>query len=304
MIPMARPGDGAGQWRPEPPFDADPFNIVLDHMTTCWYNHDYLPGIWLTEPVHDEDGIYKGRIYLSPYVAEDDIDGEEALKYGMQYFGEALLIADSRMARERRGLFQAAELLFRHGKGQDNSRAELYLGYLYYHDFAKRSNWIPLQSSGSVEWLDGQSVEDRYALSCFLGAALGGVPVEGEYKAGDCFKNGIGCPANPGVAEVYYRAAAMSDAELEERVPYQTMAMPDREAEPYVMGNALLRKAGCLEEGDRFFEPDYLDALENYRAAESYLETAVEQGHWYFKRALREARDGILRCEQEIALGS
>ncbi|MEY8437188.1 hypothetical protein AAK967_05545 [Atopobiaceae bacterium 24-176] len=39
------------------------------------------------------------------------------------------------------------------------------------------------------------------------------------------------------------------------------------------------------------------------RLAETCLNAAVSHGGWYYKKALRGARDGVRRCEQEIALG-
>lgn len=50
-------------------------------------------------------------------------------------------------------------------------------------------------------------------------------------------------------------------------------------------------------------EHDFGLALGQYERAERFLDAAVSAGDWYYKRALRGARDGITRCKQEIALG-
>ena len=138
-----------------------------------------------------------------------------------------------------------------------------------------------LEVSGRRESRD-QSNER--AFRCFKLAADEGL-AEACYKLGDCYKNGTGCEVDERAAYLSYEKAA---------------ACKDIDA-PYLIGSIALRLAGCLEEGIGC-EHDFHRALKQYERAEEYLDAAVSFGDTYYRGALRGARDGIVRCKQEIAL--
>lgn len=262
-------------------FDADPF-IVIPEETTAYDNGDVLPGIWLTDPVFDESGAYAGRVLLKPYVAADDYCGEEALWYGGGYYDEAMALRDPSRAAGRRRLFQAVELLYRHGAGQGNAVAQMNLGYVYYYDRADGAYW---EDGTCFTGPDGPMPLKERAFLCYRWASEAGL-AEASYKLGDCHKNGVGCEPDDGEAFRCYKRAMEQD---------------DHGA-AYLSGSIALRLGDCYEEG-RGCGHDFARALECYRLAETYLDAAVSHGGWYYRKALRGARDGVRRCEQEVALG-
>ncbi|WP_251159124.1 tetratricopeptide repeat protein [Caniella muris] len=262
-------------------FDADPFSVIPE-QTIVYDNGDELPGIWLTEAVYDEGSRYLGRTYLSPYAPEGDFHGEDALWYGGGYYDEAMALRDPSQAAERQRLFQAVELLYRHGAGQGNAVAQMNLGYVYYYDRAAGAYW---EGGSCFSGLDGPMPLKERAFCCFLQASDAGL-AEASYKLGDCHKNGVGCEPDDGEAFRCYRLAMDQDGH----------------GATYLSGSIALRLADCCEEG-RGCGHDFARALEYCRLAETYLDAAVNRGSWYYKKALRGARDGILCCEQEIALG-
>lgn len=134
---------------------------------------------------------------------------------------------------------------------------------------------------------DGMRLTDpAYAearIECFKAAANAGIS-EAFYKLGDCHKNGIGC-------DIDERKAFLS---------YEQAAKHDEGKEAYLTGSIALRIAGCYEEGSGC-EHNFKQALEQYEMAEKYLDAAVVAGDFYYKGALRKARDGAIRCRQELS---
>lgn len=264
-------------------WDADVHEFT-DAEETVYPNGDRLPGIWVTESVYDSDGNYLGHTYTFPYDPAQDEHGENALFYGGQLYNDAMELSAPEYAKRRKELFQTAEILYRHAVGQGNIFGDLCLGYVYYYDRAQGDYW----RSGTG--IDGSIADDRLrpfpveeeAFRHFEVASEGGL-VEGSYKLGDCHKNGIGCEVDEAAAFACYEKA---------------LAQDNRHS-AYLSGSICLRLGTCYEEG-LGCPHDFRRALDFYRDAEALLAAAVNQGDWFYEKALLGARAGVRRCEQEL----
>lgn len=263
--------------------DCNAYELIFEDFTT-YGNGDKLPGIWVTSAVYDSDNNYLGHTCIMPYTGSDDLDGEDALFYGGGLYDDGMRLADPAFAEARLDCFKAAELLYRHAAGKGNPLANLCLGYVYYYDRCQGGYWRNLDELETNEDYRRPYPREERAFECFKAAADAGL-AEAWYKLGDACRNGVGCDIDEAEAFNCYKMAAESDEGLA----------------PYLAGSIALRLAGCLEEG-LGCEHDFKRALECYERAERFLDAAVSSGDWYYKGALRGARDGIVRCKQEIAL--
>ena len=271
-----------GGWR----FDAPVFAANHD-IERQYPNGDKLPGIWITEPVEDGEGIVIGRNCVMLYPSElvgDDIDGEDALYYGACYYDEAMEYIDPADHEKRVECFQAAELLYRHAAGRGNAQAYLSLGYVYSYDRCEGRYWQGLAAAETGE--DGSRAypHRERALECFSVAAEADI-TEACYKLGDMYKHGIGCDLDAAAAYKWYSRAS-------------NLAM--KEESPVVLGSVALRLGGCFEEGFGC-EQSFSCALQMYGHAVTALDAAVDMGETWYENALANARAGAKRCKQEIA---
>lgn len=263
--------------------DANIYELIFEDITS-YENGDELPGIWVTSAVYDSDNHYLGHTYELPYVAADDLDGENALFYGGGLYDDGMMLADPEHASARLDCFRAAELLYRHAAGKGNAMGYLCLGYVYYYDRCKGNYWRNLDGFETDEDRLQAYPHEELAFTCFEIAAADGL-AEAFYKLGDAYKNGVGREVNVRQA---YRC-------------YATAATATDPQAPYLTGSIALRLAECLEEGIGC-EHDFVRALEEYERAERFLDLAVRAGDWYYKRARDDARDGVARCEQELEM--
>lgn len=259
-------------------------NELIFEEFTEYENGDKLPGVWVTSAVYDSDNNYLGHTYMMPYVASDDPTGEDALFYGGGLYDEGMRLSDPALSEARLDCFKTAELLYRHAAGRGNSFANMCLGYVYYYDRCKGSYWRNLDELETDEDYRRPYPREERAFECFRAASDAG-HAEAFYKLGDCYKNGVGCDIDDREAFLTYEQAAKHD---------------DGEA-AYLTGSIALRLANCFEEG-LGCEHDFKRALEQYEAAEKYLDAAVSSGDFYYEGALRGARDGAIRCRQELSL--
>lgn len=259
------------------------YELIFDEFTE-YENGDKLPGIWITTAVYDSDNNYLGHTCTMPYIAAEDPNGEAALFYGGGLYDDGMRLSDPAHAQARQYCFRAAELLYRHAVGKGNVYANLCLGYVYYYDRCDGDYWTNLNEPQAKKDLEKPCSREKRAFECFKAASEAGL-AEAFYKLGDCYKNGIGCDVDEHEAFLAYEQAAKHD---------------DGEA-AYLTGSIALRLANCLEEGIGC-EHDFKRALEQYEAAEEYLDAAVSIGDSYYRGALSGARDGIVRCKQEISL--
>lgn len=142
--------DGTKTWDMKWAYRDDPvFEVILDVMID-YPNGDKLPGIWITEPIFNDEGGSDGRTYVMaypyadhehPFPGDDDEDGNDALFYGGGYYDEGMSYTDPANHEKRIECFQAAELLYRHAAGRGNAVASLCLGYVYSYDRCEGRYW-------------------------------------------------------------------------------------------------------------------------------------------------------------------
>ena len=269
-----------------PVFDVD-LGITMDYL-----NGDRLPGVWVTEPLGDDDGNYLGRTYITlyphsgpdfPYSTYEDEGGRDALHYGGCYYDEGMSYTDSDDHDKRVDCFRAAEVFYRHSAGQGNAMASMCLGYVYSYDRCEGRYWRnPMTLETEEDYRRPYPREER-AFECFKAAAEAGIP-EACYKLGDMYKHGIGCEPDADSAYSWYTRASK-------------LALGGES--PVVLGSIALRLAGCFEEGIGC-EQSFSCALQMYRHAISALDSAVENGESWYEKALAGALAGEKRCLQEI----
>ena len=264
--------------------NANIYDLIFESLTT-YGNGDKLPDIWITSAVYDSNNNYLGHTYVRPYIAADDLDGEDALFYGGCLYDEGMRLSAPEHIEARLNCFKAAELLYRHAAGKGNPIGYMALGYVYYYDRCKSSYWRNLNELETDEDYKRPYPREDRAFECIKKAAETGL-AEAFYKLGDAYKNGVGCEVDMQQAYWCYAMAGTSTG-------------PQA---PYLTGSIALRLAKCLEEGIGCGH-DFERALEEYERAEHFLEQAVQCGDWYYKGALCSARDGVVRCKQELALG-
>ena len=249
-----------------------------------------LPGIWVTEPMFDEDGWVVGRNYVAFYDADEvDEGGRRALFLGSRYYREAMTHQDADERDVRIDCFKAAEMFYLHAAKRGNAQAYANLGYIYSYDRCEGDYWPCL-----VLWMSDYDIEaarravdsfdcDRRAYECYLKAAEAGVG-EACYKVGDLLSWGRGCAHDADAAFQWFRRGF--DIGLDA-------------GDELVSGAAALRLGQSFEEGAGC-EQDFKEALAWYRIAAVGLQLTVAQGCWYYESSLKRACDGKRRMMQEI----
>ena len=282
---------GGKEWEISWVYRDDPVMEVEFGRDTTYPNGDKVPGIWVTQPIRNDEGNIDGRTYTMvypytshefPFPGHDDEDGEDALYYGGCYYEEAMEYTDSADREKRVDCFRAAEIFYRHSAGRGNAAAYMCLGYVYSYDRCEGRYWVDPFTLNTAEDYARPYPREQRAFECFSCAAEAGIP-EACYKLGDLYKRGIGC--EPDAAEAfrwYARASELSAGE-----------------DPVVLGSTALRLAGSYEEGFGCAQ-DFARALEWYRHAVAALDVAVEAGEDWYEKALAQARAGEKRCKQEI----
>lgn len=284
--------DGTKTWGMKWAHRDDPvFEVILD-VVIDYPNGDKLPGIWITEPIFNDEGRSDGRTYTMAYPyadhefsfpGDDDEDGSDALFYGGGYYDEGMSYTDPADHEKRIECFQAAELLYRHAAGRGNAVASLCLGYVYSYDRCEGRYWRdPMTLETEEDYRRPYPCKER-AFECLSEAAEADIS-EACYKLGDLYKHGTGCEPNATEAFRWYVRA--SELATRER--------------PVILGSIALRLAGCYEEGFGC-TLDFSKALEWYKKAAAGLEFAVENGETWYEKALAGARAGVKRCQQEVA---
>ena len=267
--------------------EAPVLEICFDVEET-YPNGDKLPGIWITEPVIDDDGNALGRTYTDVYPNSEyeDPQGDEALYYGGCYYREGMGYADPADREKRIDCFKATEILYRHAAGKGNAVANLCLGYVYSYDRCEGRYWVDPMTLNTNEDYKRPYPREQRAFECLSLAAEAGIP-EACYKLGDLHKHGTGCDADAGAAFRWYTKAS-------------EYASHTHREEPVILGSIALRLASCYEEG-LGCEQSFEQALAWYGHAVQGLEAAVETGETWYGRALAGARSGLKRCKQEVS---
>lgn len=242
-----------------------------------------LPRIWVTEPAFDRaTGQRCGRSFVGAYPSDPDRGGWRALDLGSRYFAEGLGYGSASQgadARLRIDCFRAAELLFLHAARRGNLEACAKLGAIYAFDMAEGEYWQGLLEARAAH--RAVASPERQA---FLWLSRGALRGHGEccWRLGDLLAEGRGCPRDAGRAFTLYLRAFLRAADAEQA------------------GFAALRLGRCFElaQGRRL---SFVKAELWYgRAAES-LEAAFDEGCWYAKRELVQARRGAARMAQELS---
>lgn len=248
---------------------------------------DELPGIWITLPVYDENDQLVGRDYIDQYPFEwADEDGSRALRYGSNYYREAMTYVDAKDKRMRVECFQAAEILYLHAAKRGNLIAYLNLGYIYSYDRCEGKYYKPWREDISFEeWAEPLPDEQREkrAHDCYERACESG-DAEAYYKLGDMKMQGRGCKVDEAEAFRCYGEAFKRG----------------EDGSPTAWGSAAIRLADCYENA-KGCKQDFEKALEFYKTAATALEISVRNGNWYYRKQLRRAQDGVKRITQELS---
>lgn len=270
--------------------DIAPLDIEFDGE---WlHDSKLLPPVFVSRPLYgpeDLEGtkpLERERFDSYPSDFEDDPDGLLALRYGAMYYNEAMGYRTPETHELRVQAFRAAEVLYRWAASKGNDTAVANLGYIYSYDRCEGQYWEKTRriidgDGGAYDW---ECPVDEWALACYRHAAGRG-DAEATYKYGDLLLRGRGCVADAAAAFASFQKAF----ELGE-LDY-----------PSVRGSAALRLGTCFEEG-LGCEPSYEESLSWYETACDYLEDAVAEGEWFYKRSLQSARDGVARMRQELGV--
>lgn len=248
-----------------------------------------LPVVWFSAPDGEPTLEVTGRTLVGRYPDPlggfgPDEYGAEATNLGARYAGEGLDIQDPRFLPDRIDCFRAAEALSLWGASYGNVQALCNLGYFYAYDRCE-GNYLGLDEHGLEvpREADGSFPCDLRAYQCYLAAAQAGHP-NACYKVGDLLAAGRGCEKDP--------QAAIGQWE-------EGYRLGRRYREPVWWGASALRLGRAFEEG-RGCEHDFSGALQWYKRSVDGLSQAVQGGEWLYRKSLREARDGVVRCEQEL----
>lgn len=251
-----------------------------------------LMGLEITRPVVDSHGRTIDRTYVDNYPVFDsdgsgvfiyDSRGDIALDYGVDYYCEGMEYADPKDRDARISCFGAAELLFLHSAVRGNAAAFLNLGYLYSYDRCEGDYWDDFYRV--IKRLPKEPFpREARAFECFRRAADAGI-AEAVYKLGDLYRLGMGCEPNARTAYTCYVRAL-------DAIEPESLS---------IVGSIALRLGECHEEGFGC-KQSFGKALDWYERATSTLERAIEAGDGWYRRSLIQARAGIKRCRQELAL--
>ena len=242
-----------------------------------------LPSILITMPV---EGANRGmsREVVGRYPDDGmfpDADGQEALYWGGRYYDEGMSYTDGADRRTRIDCFRATELLYLHAAARGKAFADLCLGYVYSYDRCEGEYWT---GSGAPDGVspDKPYPREKRAYECYLRAAEAG-SAQAWYRVGDLSKQGVGCDVDLARAfESYTKAAEVDDGRI-----------------PSIWGSIALRLAECYEEGIGCVQ-SFERAHVWYDKAVTGLDFAVRGGDDWYRQSLKRARNGLVRCRQEL----
>ncbi len=248
-----------------------------------------LPVVWVSVPEGEPTLEVTGRTMVGRYpdvlgIFGPDEYGVEATNLGARYAGQGLDIQDPRFLPDRIDCFRAAEALSLWGASHGDAQALCNLGYFYAYDRCQ-GGYLGQDEFGREvpREPDGSFPCDRRAYECYLRSAQAGHP-NACYKVGDLLAAGRGCQKD--------LAAAVSQWE-------EGYELGRRYREPVWWGAPALRLGRAYEEGEGC-EHDFSEALRWYKRSVDGLSEAVQAGEWLYRKSLRDARNGVIRCEQEL----
>ncbi|MBO4365672.1 MAG: sel1 repeat family protein [Eggerthellaceae bacterium] len=257
-----------------------------------------LPSIRITEAtpeskaMEDTDELYTtpygGRfpVLLFPEEAPAPLAGT-ARTFAGAYYLEGMNTPAHVNLGKRIDCFRAAELLYLHAIARGDLRAHVGLGHLYARDRCEGHYFDALKNNLLADLVLPEDQIRKKAYEHFHHAASLG-DAEATYMLGDMLRDGCGCQVDlDGAYECYCRAQ-----ELLQNASAVTSIM--RGGTAFRLGRALEEGEGCPF--------DFKKALQWYETAVVNLEDAVEQGIWQYNTELGQAKRGILRMRQELAL--
>ena len=214
----------------------------------------------------------------------EDPTGEQAVRWGAMFYNRGMDRTQPENHDQRIEAFHATELLYLLGAAQGSVYGELDLGYAYSYDRGEGHYYV----AGAEELFPLISEEERCARAFrhYRVAAEAG-EIQGAYKLGDMYFRGVGTDVDVGEARTWYLRSYQGGKEY---------------GNPVIYGAAALRLGSLAEEGV-LGEPQFEEALKWYEIAETGLSAAVRMGEMWYERSLTRARDGIVRCKQELSGG-
>ena len=236
--------------------------------------------------VHDE----RARAFLLslgvplPVLDGEDPTGEQAIRWGAIFYNAGMDRTQPEEHEQRIEAFHATELLYLLGAAQGSVYGELDLGYVYSYDRGEGHYYV--EGAEELFPLIGEEERCARAFRRYRVAAEAG-EIQSAYKLGDMYLDGRGVAADPVEACRWYA---------------RSHELGKQAGDPVVWGASALRLGRCHEEG-LGCEQSFEKALEWYEVAETGLGMAVRMGAAWYERSLTRARDGVIRCKQELSGG-
>ncbi|MCQ2751493.1 MAG: sel1 repeat family protein [Coriobacteriales bacterium] len=274
------------------------------------------------------------KIEMTQYNSSQDEYGQDGARTGGQFYTEAMRHTDESEHELRLSCFQAAEIFYLQGAYFGTNWCFEGLGYIYSYNRCESrnlirtidylncmyNNWkagnlmehlLPYEAKAQYIYdqfkagnicvelaeimqdapnhfidVDPEKIKEdtnKWAFAAYEFAAGLGYP-ESCYKLGDMYKNGRGCERDYDKAFQLYKKSYEISKSYEE----------------VLWGSAAFRLAMAYENGQGC-KQNFAKALEYYEIASTGLEIAVDSGEWFYKKVLRDAQEGVLRCKQELA---
>lgn len=255
------------------------------------WHAERLPRIWVTEPAFDTvTGQRCGRAYVGAYPTDPDRGGWRAFELGSRYFAEGLACGPAGgagaaegsaavAARHRIDCFRAAEVLFLHSARRGNLKACAKLGAIYGGDLCEGRYWQGLLEARAGHF---RGIDPARKAFAWLSRAALKADSEACRQLGDLLLEGRGCTVDEQRAFTLFTRALLH-AEGPEQAGFAALRLADCYAQ--ARGCRLsFERAGIL-----------------YQAAAEQLQAAFDEGSWYCKRPLLQARQGRRRMAQELS---
>lgn len=257
-----------------------------------------LPSILVTEPtiesqeIENDDALYTtphgGRFPILRFPDESPQPASAVARsfgYGMYYEGICTPALDN--LGKRIDCFRAAELLYLHAIMRGDVRAHSGLGIIYMHDYAEGHYFDALGNNLFANLVLSKEEIRAKAYRHLHYAATHG-DFEGLYLFGDALREGVGCDVDLAGAFQYYQKA------------WEVLQQSDAPTNAF-LGVTSWRLGRAYEEGEGC-ACDYDVALQWYETARLNLELAVDNGAWFLDKELGQAKRGVKRMRQELAL--
>ena len=257
-----------------------------------------LPSIRITESTPESKALenseelyavpYGGRfaVLLFPEEAPGPLS-DTARTFADSYYYEGMATSADENLGKRIDCFRAAELLYLHAIARGDLRAHTKLGHLYARDRCEGHYFDAVGNNLLADAVLPASEVREKAFRHFDYAASRG-DVEAVYMLGDMLRDGCGCDVDADAAFACYRRACEFVQEM-------------TSATPLLRGCVALRLGRAFEEGEGCAF-DFATALSWYEVAAEHLGEAVENGVWQYGVELGQAKRGVLRMRQELAL--